>query len=83
MKKLVTFLSWKRQLAFLAGMIIAANCLAQENTSQNGPAKIELRQADGRWQLYVNHQPFFVKGAGLEFGDQEKLAAAGGNSFRT
>jgi hypothetical protein len=44
---------------------------------------VEVRNVDGRWQLYVNHQPFYIKGAGLEHGDQEKLAAHGGNSFRT
>jgi len=49
----------------------------------NGPAKVELRQADGRYQLYVEGKAFYVKGAGLEFGNQEKLAAHGGNSFRT
>lgn len=79
----VIFLSWKRALTLLAGLLVAASCLAQENASPTGPAKVELRQADGRWQLYLNNHPFFVKGAGLEFGDQEKLAAAGGNSFRT
>ena len=47
------------------------------------PAKVELRQVDGRWLLYVNHQPFYIKGAGMEFGSQEKLAAHGANSFRT
>ncbi|HEY1789419.1 MAG TPA: hypothetical protein VGJ73_14770 [Verrucomicrobiae bacterium] len=83
MNILVMFSSWKRQLTFLAGIIIAGGCLAQESTAPSGPAKVELRQSDGRWQLYVNHEKFFVKGAGLEFGNQEKLAAAGGNSFRT
>lgn len=48
-----------------------------------GPAKVEIRQTGGRYELYVNHEPFYIKGAGLEFGDQEKLAAHGGNSFRT
>jgi hypothetical protein len=48
-----------------------------------GPAKVEVRNLGGHWKLLVNGKPFFIKGAGLEFGDQEKLAAAGGNSFRT
>ena len=77
------FLSRKLRLFFLASMIIAGSCLAQGNASPGGPAKVELRQTGGRWQLYVNNKQFFVKGAGLEFGDQEKLAAAGANSFRT
>jgi hypothetical protein len=48
-----------------------------------GPAKVEVRQTDGRYQVYVNNRPFQIRGAGLEFGDQEKLAQHGGNSFRT
>lgn len=70
-------------LALLAGMVAVCSCPAQEPLKATGPAKVEVRQTDGRWQLFVNHQPFYIKGAGLEFGDQEKLAAAGGNSFRT
>jgi hypothetical protein len=48
-----------------------------------GPAKVEVRRSDGRYQLYVNNRPFYINGAGLEFGNQEKLALHGGNSFRT
>ena len=44
---------------------------------------MELRQTDGRYQLHVDGEPFFVGGAGLEFGSVERLAARGGNSFRT
>lgn len=49
----------------------------------NGPVKVEIRQTDGRYQLYVDQRPFYIKGAGLEYGSQEKLAEHGGNSFRT
>ena len=49
----------------------------------NGPRQVEMRQLDGRYQLYVDGEPFFIEGAGLEFGDVERLAARGGNSFRT
>jgi len=51
--------------------------------SPNRPAKVEIRQTDGKFQMFVNDQPFYVKGAGLEFGNQEKLAAHGANAFRT
>ena len=47
-----------------------------------GPAKVEVRQDAGRWQLYVDRQPFFIKGAGGE-GSLAKLKEAGGNSIRT
>src|SRR5271163_3896579 len=68
--------NWPR--AVLAGVLLAGSGLARESITAGGPAKVEVRQLDGRWRLYVNHQPFYIKGAGLEFGDQEKLAAAGG-----
>jgi hypothetical protein len=70
-------------LAFSAGLLFAGNCLSQELPKPGGPAKVELRQVDGRWLLYVNQQPFYIKGAGLEYGSQEKLAANGANAFRT
>src|SRR5688572_24347597 len=57
--------------------------LASAKVSPSRAAKVEIRQTDGKFQLFVNSQPFYVKGAGLEFGNQEKLAAHGGNAFRT
>jgi hypothetical protein len=56
---------------------------ADQAAEAQGPAKVEIRQSAGRYQLYVNHQPFYLKGAGIEYGSQEKLKAHGGNSFRT
>ncbi len=53
-------------------------------TSKNtGPVKAEIRQENDKYQLYVDGNPFWIKGAGLEFGNMEKLAEHGGNSFRT
>ena len=70
---------------FLAGTVAACRCQAESpvRPAGTGPAKVEVRHLDSHWQLYVNGRPFFIKGAGLEFGNQEELAAAGGNSFRT
>ena len=47
-------------------------------------AKVQLLgdKADG-YQLTVDGEPFFIKGAGLEFGHLKSLAEAGGNAFRT
>ena len=67
----------------LAGVGASLVYSAEKTQETVAPAHVELKQADGHWALFVNQKPFFVKGAGLEFGDQEKLAAAGGNSFRT
>lgn len=47
-------------------------------------AKVQLlgNKTDG-YQLTVDGEPFFIKGAGLEFGHLKSLAEAGGNAFRT
>lgn len=64
-------------------VLLPGSLLATPLVKTNGPVKVEIRQADGRYQLYVDGQPFYIKGAGLEFGSQEELALHGGNSFRT
>ncbi len=46
-------------------------------------AKIQIKDANGKFTLMVNNKPFYIKGAGLEFGDVPSLAAHGANSFRT
>lgn len=46
--------------------------------------KIELKKdGNGKYTLLVDEVPFYIKGAGCEFGDIEDLAASGANSFRT
>ena len=47
-------------------------------------AKVQLLgdKASG-YQLTLDGEPFFIKGAGLEFGHLQSLAEAGGNTFRT
>ncbi len=47
------------------------------------PAKVEIEETEGAFQLLVNKEPFFIRGAGLEFGDIKALANHKGNSFRT
>lgn len=72
-------------------LLFLAACEPQEQpatneigaTSQDGPVKVELVQMDGQYQILVNQEPFYIKGAGLEFGSVEDLAAHGANSFRT
>jgi hypothetical protein len=49
----------------------------------NEPSKVELKKTEGKFQLYVNNEPFYINGAGLEFGDIPSVAAHNGNSFRT
>lgn len=68
------------KIVFRAANVICAlaacNALAQ-------PSHVEIRDNSGSYRLYVNGQPFYVKGAGLGGGSMEKLKACGANSFRT
>lgn len=56
---------------------------ANSNSMQHKPVKVTLLNKEGNYQLYVNDAPFYIKGAGLEFGKIGTVAAHGGNSFRT
>ena len=55
----------------------------EEAMSNSKPVKVVLKNNDGNFQLYVNNKPFYIKGAGLEFGSIAAVAKHGGNSFRT
>ena len=48
-----------------------------------GPAKVQINEEFGKYQLLVNNEPFYIKGAGLEFGKISTLAKHKANSFRT
>ena len=65
-------------------ILLFAGCDYAERPGQtDGPRKVEVRHDDGRAQLFVDGQPFYIDGAGLEFGDIASLASHGANSFRT
>jgi hypothetical protein len=79
-------MSHQKRYSILAVILlsVAVGCEQEETANQSQETKkVELRQEDGRYQLYVNEAPFYINGAGLEFGNVEALAAHGGNSFRT
>jgi hypothetical protein len=69
----------------LGGLVwgFAATVIGGEPKPSQGPAKVEVRHAEGRYFLCVDAKAFYIKGAGLGSGSQEKLAEHGGNSFRT
>jgi len=73
------------RLIFISLLLGSLNLMSCGKTDMHsGPAKVELRQnGSGYHRLFVNNEEFFVRGAGLEFGNIEALAAYGGNSFRT
>jgi hypothetical protein len=59
----------------------AGSALAVPNDS--APSTVKIQLLDNRYQLTINNKPFYIKGAGIEWGSLEKLRAHGGNSFRT
>lgn len=68
---------------YTASAISLATANEQPRPLASNPSQVHISQNNGHYQLIVNGQPFYVKGAGLEFGNQEQLALYGGNSFRT
>lgn len=53
------------------------------NSNITQPAKVEIKKTKEKFELLVNNKPFYIKGAGLEFGDIPSVAKHHGNSFRT
>lgn len=78
-------ISTLRSLGLAIGVaLFAPACSPAVQPLQRGaPAKVQVQKTGDRFQLLVNGTPFYLKGTGLEFGNQEKLAAHGANSFRT
>lgn len=50
---------------------------------ENTPVKVKLQKTGKQFQLLVNNEPFYIKGAGLEFGTIASVPKHKGNSFRT
>ena len=81
------------KLKYIATIVLCitflTSCEAKKTTQidpmkqASEPAKVELKNNNGKFQLYVNNEPFFIKGAGLEFGQIGSVAKHHGNSFRT
>lgn len=68
----------------LLGLLSILMSFSCTTPSENTSAKVEVKQnKKGHHRLFVNNEEFYVKGAGLEFGNIELLAKHGANSFRT
>ncbi len=65
------------------GMIACNQNGTKELNADMEPTKAEIKGENGKFELLVNGEPFYIKGAGVEFGDIPALAKHGGNSFRT
>jgi hypothetical protein len=77
-------------ILIIYGLMISAcdsnsTSMDQKETINNSLVrKVELKKNDhGSFRLFVNNEEFYIKGAGLEFGDISALAKHGANSFRT
>jgi len=79
-------------MKIISTLIVCLFCLfacaeAPQKTStelpMEKPAKVTLTNSEGKYQLFVNGEPFYIKGAGLEFGNIAAVAKHNGNSFRT
>jgi len=69
---------------FLVVAMLGCQSKADHKTNKSiAPTKAEIQKEGGKYLLLVNGDPFYIKGAGLEFGNIAKLAEHGGNSFRT
>lgn len=50
---------------------------------ENKASKVTINKTKKKYQLLVNNEPFYIRGAGIEFGNMVALAKHKGNSFRT
>lgn len=65
---------------FVLTMILTS---CNTNTDTPSASKVELKKNElGYHRLFVDGKEFVVQGAGLEYGNLEKLAECGANSFR-
>ena len=67
----------------LVGCSKSSNNYPKDEANMSKTTNAKILKTESGFQLVVNDKPFQIKGAGLEFCSQEKLAAHGGNMFRT
>jgi len=79
----ITLFSLIKVGSLLSSIILFGCMRIDSNLGEGTIAKAEIKNINGGFQLYVNGKPFYINGAGLEFGSIKKLAEYGGNSFRT
>ncbi|MEB8329790.1 hypothetical protein OO009_10520 [Flavobacteriaceae bacterium KMM 6897] len=78
-----------KQLLYIIGICLFISCKNDPKKTESeqpvgeGPANVEVSKSGDKYQLLVNGEPFYIKGAGLEFGNVAALAEHNANSFRT
>lgn len=77
-------IQFKNILIILLSLAVFTGCTSGENhEEEDAISKSSIRKGESGYELLVNGEPFFIQGAGLEFGSIPKLAEHGANSFRT
>jgi beta-galactosidase/beta-glucuronidase len=72
----------KQYLFLLFLLPFSINIFFAKNGIKEAPLKVEIKKEQGKFQLYKDGEPYFIKGAvGWDF--LEELKAAGANSLRT
>jgi len=77
MKRMVCLPAWHA----VAWLLLCTMCISV--AAAEGPSIVRVVTTPDGHRLQVDGQPFRIRGAGLQDGDQEALAARGANSFRT
>lgn len=70
-------------LTFFCFSLLMACSDKGQSENQTSITKATIEKGSNGYQLLLDGEPFFIQGAGLEFGSIPKLAAHGANSFRT
>src|ERR1700741_3206170 len=65
----------------LSFIVILLFCVSFSSAYKNGAATVVVKKENGRYQLYRNGEPYYIKGAG-GYTYYEKLKDCGGNSVR-
>ncbi len=64
---------------FTSQILFVQNALSQ---AEKGPIKVEIKEVDGKWQLYRGGEPYYIKGVGGQK-YMDRAVAYGANSIRT
>ncbi len=64
----------------LFNLVIVSGCKKKSTKAYNTNSKIHFRQEKGKWQLYLNEKPYFIKGA-HGYIKPEWVQELGGNSL--
>lgn len=64
-------------------LFLTASCDTNIRDGEQNPAAVELRKETAGFRMYVNGNPYYMKGAGFEGRDPSSVARYGGNTIRT